>query len=127
MVITWHYGVGSSYLPSDLPGDDSELIDIEKYSSEIPAPSGVLVPVEDHVLDAPTSRLIERRSNKKKTDDFPDIIRTPASKRRHIATSAIRHNRTVTSWVWVTGQNPIPDQGPTPSVLLLLSTVVLRS
>ena len=124
MVVTWNYGVEPSYSPSDLFGDDSELIDVEIYISEIPATPDVHYLIEDNELDAPPNGLVDRKSKRTKTNDLPEIMRPPAPKRRPVLASALPHDMTLTSWARAAEQGPTPDPGPAPSVLHL-STVVL--
>ena len=124
MVVAWNYGVEPSSSPSDLFGDDSELIDVEIYISEIPATPNAHYLVEDYELGATANGLVDRKSKKNKTDDLPEIIRAPASKRRHIPASAFRHDTTLKSWAIASEQRPTPDIRPALFVFHL-STVVL--
>ena len=125
MVVAWNYGIGPSSSPPGLFGDDSELIYVETDISEIPATPDVHYLVEDNELDAPPNGLVDRKSKRTKTDDLPEIIRSPAPKRRYISASAFPHDTTLRSWARVAEQGPTPNPGPPPSILLHLSTVVL--
>ena len=124
MVVAWNYGIEPSSSPPDLFGDDPELIYVETDISEIPATPDVHYLVEDNELDAAPNGLVDRRSKRTNTDDLLETIRAPASKRRHIPASTIRHDTILTSWAHVAEQGSTSDPGPPPSVLHL-STVVL--
>ncbi len=124
IIVAWNHGDEPSSSPSDLFGDDSELIDVEIYISEIPATPDVHYLIEDNELDAPPNGLVDRKSKRTETNDLPEIMRPPAPKRRPVLASALPHDTTLTSWARAAEQGATPDPRPAPSVLHL-STVVL--
>jgi len=125
MVVAWNYGVERSSSPFNHVGDEYEPIDVERNIPEIPTARGAHFLVEDTEFDAPANGLVDRKSNNNKTDDLPEIIRAPASKRRHISASSFRHDVALTSRAHVAEQGVSPDPRPKASFLYLSTEVLL--
>ena len=125
MVVAWTSRVELSSSPLNFFGDESTPIDLERSFSEVPVTHGAYFLVEINEFDSPAKGVIDRNSSRNSTDDLPEILRAPASKRRHISAPSFQHDIALTSRAHIAERGVPSDPAPKATVLHHSTEVLL--